>query len=43
MAAIGFALLWVGYTAALYGYILYKGYDIGPRDLFIPSQWPPST
>jgi hypothetical protein len=27
MAALGFALLWAGYTAGLYGYSLLRGYE----------------
>lgn len=42
MAAIGFALLWVGYSIGLYGWILVKGYDINSKDLFSRTQWPPA-
>lgn len=38
MVALGFALLWIGYTAALYGYILIRGYDIPGMKLF-KSNW----
>lgn len=43
MAAIGFGLLWLGYTIGLYGYCLIKGYDISTKDLFNTKSWPPAT
>lgn len=43
MPAIGFALLWVSYTVGLYGYILIRGYDVAPKDLFNTAKWPPAA
>lgn len=40
MAAIGIGLVLVGYAAGLYGYCLFRGYDVTPKQLF-SSQWPP--
>lgn len=44
MIAIGFAVLWLGYQQAIYGWCLLKGYDVRWRDLanpLDPYQWPP--
>jgi hypothetical protein len=44
MVTIGFAVLWLGYQQAIYGWVLLKGYDIRWRDLanpLDPYQWPP--
>jgi hypothetical protein len=40
MAAIGIGLVWVGYSVSLYGYCLFRGYDVTPKQLLSP-QWPP--
>lgn len=40
MVAIAIGLVWAGYTGALYGYCLLRGYNITPRQLLSPS-WPP--
>lgn len=40
MAALGIGLIWIGYTAGLYGYCLFRGYDITPKQL-MSSAWPP--
>ncbi len=40
MAAIGIGLIWLGYTVGLYGFCLFKGYDITPKQLLSQS-WPP--
>lgn len=42
MAGIGIALVWAGYTAGLYGYCLFKGYDVTVAQLF-SSKWPPGV
>jgi len=42
MAAIGIGLVWASYTAILYGYCLFKGYDVTPQQLLSPS-WPPGA
>lgn len=39
-AAVGFGLVWLAYTVALYGYILFAGYDITPKQL-LSTTWPP--
>lgn len=40
MAALGIGLVWVAYTTGLYGYCLFRGYDITPKEL-LSSSWPP--
>jgi hypothetical protein len=40
MAAIGMALVFVGYSVGLYAYILIRGYNVSPKQLF-SSTWPP--
>lgn len=40
MVGIAFGLVWVGYTAGLYGYCLLRGYNVTPKQLLSP-QWPP--
>jgi hypothetical protein len=42
MVAFGFALLWIGYTTGLYGYILIKGYNVTFKEMF-SSTWPPPS
>jgi hypothetical protein len=41
MAALGIGIVWVAYTTGLYGWCLFKGYDITPKDL-LSSTWPPT-
>lgn len=41
MAAIGIGLVWVSYTSILYGYCLFRGYDVTPKMLLSPT-WPPA-
>jgi hypothetical protein len=40
MAAIGIATIYVGYSLGLWGYCLIKGYNVGLKELFMPT-WPP--
>lgn len=40
MAALGIGLVWISYTVGLYGYCLFRGYDITPKEL-LSSSWPP--
>lgn len=40
MAAIGMGIIFLGYAGGLYGYCLFKGYNVTPKQLFSPS-WPP--
>lgn len=40
MAAIGIGLLWSAYTLGFYGYCLFRGYDVSPKELLSPN-WPP--
>lgn len=42
MAGIGIALLFVAYSAGLYGYCLLRGYNVTPKQLF-STVWPPVT
>lgn len=45
MPAIGFGMLWSGYTLLFWGWCRIKGYDIGLADIVIPKHykgsWPP--
>ena len=41
MAGIGIGLVLVGYSGILYGYCLFRGYQITPKQLF-SSEWPPN-
>jgi hypothetical protein len=41
MVGVGIGLIWVAYSAILYGYFLIRGYDITPKQL-MSSTWPPS-
>lgn len=45
MPAIGFGILWSGYTLMFWGFCRIKGYDIGLADMVIPKhykgKWPP--
>jgi hypothetical protein len=41
MAAIGIGLVWAGYSAILYGYCLFRGYDVTPKQL-LSTTWPPA-
>lgn len=40
MAGIGIGLTLLGYSGILYGYCLFRGYNITPVQLF-SSTWPP--
>jgi hypothetical protein len=40
MTAVGMALVFLGYSVALYGWILVKGYDISFISLFNKQTWP---
>jgi hypothetical protein len=42
MAAIGIGLVWAAYTAGLYGYCLFRGYNVTPAQL-LSSTWPPGA
>ena len=42
MAALGIGVIWLGYGIGLYGWCLFKGYEITPKDL-LSSTWPPVT
>lgn len=42
MAALGIGLIFIGYSSGLYGYCLFRGYDITPKQLF-SSAWPPGA
>lgn len=42
MLAIPIALVWLGYSAGLYGYCLLRGYNVTPKQLLSPT-WPPQT
>lgn len=42
MAGLGIALVWMGYTGVLYGYCLFRGYNITPKQL-LSKDWPPGT
>lgn len=44
MPAIGMGVAWLGYSVALYGYCLIKGYDVTFGQLVNPAasvSWPP--
>lgn len=41
MIGLGIGLIWVGYAAGLYGYLLIRGYDVTPKQL-LSTSWPPS-
>lgn len=40
MTAVGIAMVFVGYSLTLYGWILLRGYDIPFTSLFNKSPWP---
>lgn len=42
MAAIGIGLVWASYTAVLYGYCIFRGYNVTPAQL-LSSEWPPGA
>jgi hypothetical protein len=42
MAALGIGLIFISYSASLYGYCLFRGYNVTPKDLFSQS-WPPGA
>lgn len=41
MAGIGVGLAWLAYTVGLYGYCLFRGYNITPKQL-LSTTWPPA-
>jgi hypothetical protein len=48
MPAIGIGITWFGYSVALWGYCLLRGYDVKFTDLVNPlhpwaGKWPPPT
>lgn len=40
MVALGLGLVWAGYASALYGYMLIRGYNVSPKQIFSIA-WPP--
>ena len=42
MAALGIGVSWVAYSAILYGYCLFRGYNITPKQL-MSRTWPPGA
>lgn len=40
MTAVGIGMVFVGYTVALYGWILVRGYDIPFTTMFNTDPWP---
>lgn len=42
MPALGVGLIFLGYTAALYGYCLFRGYDVTVKQL-MSKDWPPAN
>jgi len=43
MAGIGIGLVWIAYTAGLYGFCLVRGYNVTPKQLLDMKTWPPGT
>lgn len=41
--ALGVGLSWLAYSGLLWGYCLIKGFNIGPRQLFSLTTWPPGA
>lgn len=39
MPAIGFGMLWCGYTLLFWGYCQIKGYDISVAEIVVPKKW----
>lgn len=39
MPAIGFGLLWGGYTLLFWGFCQIKGYDISIKEIVVPKAW----
>lgn len=39
MPAIGFGLLWSGYTLLFWGFCQIKGYDLSLSEIVIPGRW----
>jgi len=37
--AIGFGLLWSGYTLLFWGFCQIKGYDISIKEIVVPKAW----
>ena len=42
MAGIGIGIVWIGYTTILYGYCLFRGYNVTPKQL-VSTTWPPGN
>ena len=42
MAGIGIGLLYLSYSFGLWGYCLFKGYNVSFKQLF-STTWPPTT
>jgi len=42
MVAVGFALVWAGYTVGIWGWLLVGGYDVSFADCFAMT-WPGAT
>ena len=42
MAGVAVGLMWAAYAGILYAYILLKGYNVSPKELFSPTTWPPT-
>jgi len=40
MVGVGIGLVLAGYSSILWGYCMFRGYDITPKQLF-SSTWPP--
>lgn len=43
MVAVGIGMTFIGYSIALYGWILVRGYDIPFVTLFNKTPWPNSS
>lgn len=39
MPAIGFGMLWAGYTLLFWGFCQIKGYDISIKEIVVPKAW----
>lgn len=39
MPAIGFGMLWTGYTLLFWGYCQIRGYDISIKEIVVPKAW----
>lgn len=43
MAGIAIGLVWLSYGTMLYGYCLFRGYNVTPKQLLDMKTWPPGT